>query len=884
MIAIEELWARKDFKPNPEQRDAILHTEGPLFLMAGPGSGKTRVLLWRTLNLIVYHGVKPEEIFLSTFTEKAAAQLKDGLRRLLGIVTNETGQPYDLAKMSIGTVHSICQKILDDRRFSEGNKRNVPPVLLDELGQYFKVQNRRFWTDLCLAAGFEDAETGTKVVNEFFGNVSQEYGPSTSRHRAVMSAIALFNRFSEESLDPDNCATDDEGLQKILAMYRAYLAALNQNPLASQVDFSLLQKRAYGQIVSTPKSALVFKHIIIDEYQDTNAIQEKIFFALAQGYKNICVVGDDDQALYRFRGATVENLVEFSAKCETALGVKPRPITLNTNYRSRKDIVKAYTEFIELCDWQKPEGGYYRIHDKNIRPAKDDSKVSVIVSTHTFAHDVYREIIELVYRLKKEKRIDDYSQVAFLFASLKKKEVQGFIDAITAVNEEKHLAGTDDEIKIQTRNGQLLDTDEARAVWGLFMLIFDRPHGPAFGREGQGFKDWMIKSMQFAEELCQKDKQLAQYIEDRKAEVAVVVNDYKILSAFAETKGYDAAQDFTYSMIRDFAEAKGLSQRARRNLTNKYFTGLLERAEKEGRHYKISYIINRAASLDWSVLDLFYQLNGFAYFREKYALAQRQTGVDEGPICTLGAISRYLSRFMDEYAAVITGSWLSDSKFVHSFLSSFTFALYRRGEAEEENVDEPFPKGRIPFMTIHGSKGLEFPVVVLGSLDENKGVGGSFEKDKIMKETIIRGLLNKDGEPLDKISKFDNMRMFYVALSRAANLLVLPRYATTTKNIPQPHQIKGTDEFKAFFANNDLVSIPDYDTSDFERTPYRKEDLGKTYSYNGDYVNYVHCPRQYMIFKKYNFAPSRGQMMMFGSLVHRTIEDLHYFLINRRAG
>src|SRR4030042_3606345 len=108
-ITLTHLWAKTGFKPNDNQKEAILHIDGPLFLTAGPGSGKTRVLLWRTLNLIVFNDVKPEEIFLSTFTEKAALQLKDGLRSLLGLVTNQTGQPYDISAMSIGTVHSICR-------------------------------------------------------------------------------------------------------------------------------------------------------------------------------------------------------------------------------------------------------------------------------------------------------------------------------------------------------------------------------------------------------------------------------------------------------------------------------------------------------------------------------------------------------------------------------------------------------------------------------------------------------------------------------------------------------------------------------------------------------------------------------------------------------
>jgi DNA helicase-2/ATP-dependent DNA helicase PcrA len=89
------LWKEFGFTPNEEQKAAILHAGGPLFLPAGPGSGKTRVLLWRTVNLITTHGVRPEEIFLSTFTEKAALQLRNGLRTLLSAVSERTGKPCD---------------------------------------------------------------------------------------------------------------------------------------------------------------------------------------------------------------------------------------------------------------------------------------------------------------------------------------------------------------------------------------------------------------------------------------------------------------------------------------------------------------------------------------------------------------------------------------------------------------------------------------------------------------------------------------------------------------------------------------------------------------------------------------------------------------------
>jgi len=119
-FTINTLWEEVKFKPNKSQEEAIRHVDGALYLTAGPGSGKTRVLLWRTLNLIVFHDISPDEIMLTTFTEKAAHQLKEGLQALLGMASNHTGKQYDLASMYIGTVHSACNRLISDRRFYKG--------------------------------------------------------------------------------------------------------------------------------------------------------------------------------------------------------------------------------------------------------------------------------------------------------------------------------------------------------------------------------------------------------------------------------------------------------------------------------------------------------------------------------------------------------------------------------------------------------------------------------------------------------------------------------------------------------------------------------------------------------------------------------------------
>jgi DNA helicase II / ATP-dependent DNA helicase PcrA len=221
---------------------------------------------------------------------------------------------------------------------------------------------------------------------------------------------------------------------------------------------------------------------------------------------------------------------------------------------------------------------------------------------------------------------------------------------------------------------------------------------------------------------------------------------------------------------------------------------------------------------------------------------------------------------MDEYNLnVLTGDILFDHRFERIFFSSYLFALYRWGEAEYEDAEDPFPRGRIPFLTIHQAKGLEFPVVVLGN-------PGKIERLQQI-EKIVHPILDasREKEPMDRMAKFDVMRMFYVALSRAKNLLVIARY-------------QGGQVHPAFkdLINDEFPHISDFNVSSLPEPEGKKDELPKNYSYTSDYLLFKRCPRQYMFFRKYQFAPARTQTMFFGNLVHQTIEDLHQHLIAQK--
>jgi len=758
---IERLWEMTRFIPNDAQREAILHVEGPLYLTAGPGSGKTRVLLWRTLNLMVFHGVKAEEIFLATFTEKAAKQLSDGLRSLLGLVTNLTGQPYDLAGMYLGTVHSLCQRTLSDRRrFFPDRHRPRPPALLDDLGQYFHLYERTNWETITRTAHL-DPNSAAEVINGLLNGQS-----SPSRHRAIEALRPLFNRFSEELLEPAQLRPQLSSLRLsrfspgdvdvLLALYDGYRQSLRD---MGKTDFALLQREAFQILQEFDGAGKVFRHVIVDEYQDTNTIQERIFFRLAEATGNLCVVGDDDQALYRFRGATVENFVQFPTRCQAYLNQSPRTIALGINYRSRSHIVETYGRFITKTNWNGPDGNVYRV-PKEIHAHRFDPAPAVLTNTPAYPEQSCREIARFVRRLIEEKKVQNPNQIAFLYPSLKSEQAQRMISALKA----EGLA------VYAPRAGRFLEVDEAMDVLGIFLAIFGRPQIEGVGHDLYAFDHYLTNLNTRAADLQRADPLLKQFVQDRHAEIERALKDYTALQKTLTRNRWRPEKPYQPAIMkRDLASAPGLSETGRRLVSSVYLDRLVPIRAREGRPLSLEYIIRRATSLDWNILDLFYQLMGFEHFKAMFDSAERDG--DEGPVANLGMLTQYLARFVQERVNVLTAPILCEHKFSGMFFGSYLFALFRLEESEREDEDNPFPRGRIPFLTIHQAKGLEFPVVVLGNLYKQ-------DRGTPLIEQLVRPLLNRPaGEPLDQMTTYDIARMFYVALSRAQNLLILANFS-----------------------------------------------------------------------------------------------------------
>jgi len=297
---------------NPVQRAAATHAEGPLLIVAGAGSGKTKVLTTRIAHLIAAGGVSPFEILAITFTNKAADEMKHRVGALVGPVAQ---------KMWVSTFHSACVRIL--RRDAHHLGFNSSFTIYDQ-------------ADAVRLTGY--------VLRD------QNVDPKKFPPRAIH---ALISQAKNDLIGAEAYALRATGIyeKRIADVYREYQARLRS---ANAMDFDdlLVQAvelfRAHPDVLANYQQR--FKHLLVDEYQDTNAAQNELVILLAKEHRNICVVGDSDQSVYRFRGADIRNILEF----ETAFP-DSHVIVLEQNYRSTQTILDAANAVIAQNALRKPK-------------------------------------------------------------------------------------------------------------------------------------------------------------------------------------------------------------------------------------------------------------------------------------------------------------------------------------------------------------------------------------------------------------------------------------------------------------------------------------------------------------------------------------------------
>lgn len=748
---------------NDNQHIAIETTEGPMLIIAGPGTGKTFTLVKRIANIIKTNKAIPEEIMAVTFTEKAA-------RELLTRLSDEFARQNitaNLNEMYIGTFHSICLRILKENLFHAAENENIR--IIDS---------------------FEAAYLVCRNMDkfEFLGGFNELFPASMGKWNRALEVCRYVSLLSEELVDVDKMADDKSNdmqlLSKIIKRYNEILDKHNF------IDFSSMQTKTYDFLKNSPdvleKLQNKLKYIMVDEYQDTNYVQEQLMFLLAGETQNICVVGDDDQGMYRFRGATIRNILEFPDKFPDQ---KCRIIHLDVNYRSEPEIIDFYNRWMEnqegvdLFNWNK-----YR-YPKNIRSSK--ARSSQINSVFKCIGDnnaqKMQNILNMIFELKSKNCIADYNQIAFLFRSVKNREAT----ELAAFLENNGIP------VYSPRSEMFFNSVEIKQIIGCLIMCFQTY-----------FSD--LKKNEFTYPI---NDELRKYYKNCINEALVLINENKKLH-----------NDITC----EYEFVSGLSGES-----NKSF------------------------------LDIFYKLISNEPFKNYLSADMNDIILATKAARNLSEFSRMIAKFSDMYDMHLLN--ISNKAVLpEQFFNEYIKYLYIDGVGEYEDISEYAPHGCVSFMTIHQSKGLEFPVVVVGSLNSVP----KRNTDVLIYQAENRFFHRAPFEPLSDIKYFDFWRLYYTAFSRAQNMLILSGERSKTgvfydymKNLP------------------DIVEFNPSGQKFAEIKPIRYK---KVYSFTSHIALYDGCPKQYKFYKEYGFAQNKMLHTSIGSLVHETLKSINDLAIEKR--
>lgn len=330
---------------NLEQLEAVLHKDGPLLVFAGAGSGKTRVITYRIAHLIREHGVPPRHILAVTFTNKAADELKERLGRIL--------QGDESRGLWVGTFHAICVRILRE----SGRAIDIPPnfVVYDD-GDQLEVVRR-----VLIELNIDEKQMNPRAIRNAISRAKEKLIPPRDYRE---SASDYFERI----------------VASVYERYETYLRAANA------LDFDDLINKAIELLETQPHAREryqdQFRYILVDEYQDVNYAQYVLTRLLADKHRNLCVVGDDDQSIYGFRGAEVELILRFEQDFPDAKVIK-----LEQNYRSTQVILDAAFKVVSENRFRAPKRLWTERKEGapiTLTPARDEEEEARIVADYIY--------------------------------------------------------------------------------------------------------------------------------------------------------------------------------------------------------------------------------------------------------------------------------------------------------------------------------------------------------------------------------------------------------------------------------------------------------------------------------------------------------------------
>ena len=770
-IIVEVL--KRDISSNKQQKKAILSEPNKsLFIVAGPGSGKTTVMVLKILKYIFVDDINPSEILATTFTKKAADELYsrilgwgDEIKRHLEDQYCDTSfetiakiERIDFNQIIIGTTDSISEELLRENRKPGENQS----IVIEEF-----VANTAMIKIL-----IKDEKYRNEKLVEYLKDLS---GKSKLEEPSKMSEILMEikNRIFYDQINFEEIyekTQENSGPRLALDCIKEYENTLKN---MNTIDFAMLESNFLKKLKNNELDLFLdeIKIVLIDEYQDTNLIQEDIYFTIAQSALendgNITVVGDDDQSLYRFRGATVDLFTNYQKRAKDRLGIDVEEINLTTNYRSTENIINHCNQFAELD--REYQNARVENKPKIIAPDFDRDKMPVLGmfrnNPEMLARDLSRLIDNLVNKGESEIKVLQVLDEEYY------KKVNGTINIanLQKIKQESVKAGKKEE-KIKLK----LDSD-----YGSASDIAILSYSP---------KEMQYGNRSFLHHLRKNLKRLRKPIEMFNPR-GIDLQEIDVVAVFC-------------GLILECIDPEGSIQNSDKTIPNLAKRNMIRWRFKAKDYIKMNPEPHEPISLNdfvtrWQLRRPYPEsVNGIEQHWPKNAslmeLAYKLTTWieelqdDVEGIVYLEAITKSITQtgfFNDYHSNISFKTPINERESVLEAIWNIFIPLSTGGVSIDESLLETLPDDRINVLSIHQSKGLEFPLVIVdvGSRFKTNDIRTQrlrFPKTlpdkKTIEDTIRQHSILGESERSEKDRSFDDLtRLYFVAFSRAESVLLL---------------------------------------------------------------------------------------------------------------
>ena len=737
----------------PVQRKAAEHYTGPAIVMAGPGSGKTRVLIDRIRFLIRDKGAPPSSILAVTFTDKAAAQMQTRLHREIG---------DEAESVHVSTIHSLCRTIMEEYFFCHPFGASFT-VMDAETQRLFVNAHRR---DL----GIDGEHGWLSIINRAAGHERDNEAQVCAFYNAVAEHRIDLNAL-EAGLPRGLHSDDYRALIRSCAIYEDLIHA------SKVVDFARLQSTALAILSSHPealagvRARYVFS--LVDEYQDTSPAQADLIRLIAGDLRNVFVVGDENQSIYGFRGADVTNFRNFHQKYP-----KAQTYSLMTNFRSDKTIVEAANLLLESKIKEKLEAHRAKGND-------------IILVTGETREETARNAVAFI-KMKIDEGTLKTGDAAFLYRKKCLAE-----DIHRALRESGLPFVTDSE-------GGLLDRPEARDLVNIFSYVHQKSVAES---EFRNWSEWWKPEI-FSNEIISLSGKTIKVLNDlpRDRMIGEAVTEEKV-RALGVTDKKDARVIAALNTLKTKAKTYGL-------------------LESIFEIFKISGCLGR--------------------------LLAGSSRENEEKLSRLARITRLVQKY--------------EASFARPSAKNLLWLFYNK-TLEGDDGAHPDADAAVKCMTVHKAKGLEFPAVVICSLLEGDFPLRFRNHDTVCGVPIPRNLMKTTGTDEEEHDA-EELRLFYVAVTRAQDLLVLC--------VPEKINVrKGTES--RFVKSIEKYVTGRVDSRIVVKEHYQAPPKEITLSYSAAHT-YCECPFVYKLVYRYGFAAPADEEQKHGVIVHNVLQKVNWAL------